>query len=146
MGVTLVPRVQALGPGADLWVIGSPESSSWALKIDWELNFQVLRASRHVKPAISTELADVISRTGLEMHETRLRSPALLVASDLNLPCRWVLSMTEWNPNEIKQAWQDLGMPAVRLFLPPSLSVDSWEGQWGDVSGDFQVVADQTLN
>jgi len=143
MGVSQLPSSQALTAGADLWVVSHPEKSAWALKIDWQLNFQILRAARHEKVRLSPEMTELLRQTGLESQEARPLSNALLVAADLNLPCRWVLSLEEWNPQEIKKVWQNLSSPSVRLFAPPTQELEALSQlpEIDQATVDFQVVS-----
>ena len=148
MGVSQLASTQALTPGADLWVVGTPTESPWALKLDWALNFQMLRAGRHKKPAISHELQKVIDQTDLKKELPHLQnskaSRGLLVAADLNLPCRWVLMLEEWNLTELHEAVTGLGNPSLRIFLPRSMNGESFAKTWSSLSGDhdFQLVLD----
>jgi hypothetical protein len=144
MGVTSLPQTQALQPGADLWVVGDPKDSRWALKIDWELNFQILRAGVHERPRLSPELVEITAHSGLEAPHIESRSRALLLAADLNLPCRWVLSLADWKTATIAKAREDLKSPSLRVFLPKTQSVETFTKEWSQIAspGDFQVVVD----
>ena len=142
MGVNSLPPTQAFNPGADLWVVGLPEESTWALKIDWEINFQILRAAKHVSPRIAPELNELLNVTDLRTPTPPVSSPALLIAADLNLPCRWVLSLEEWKTPLIEKAWRDLGQPTLRVFLPRNQNPELLTQEWRRLSDsdDFQVV------
>jgi hypothetical protein len=122
--------------------VGLPEHSTWARKIDWELNFQILRASKHQKPELSAELNQVLQKTGLEALTIDRAGSALLVAADLNLPCRWVLSLSKLDASSLLPAWIDLGRPKLRVFLPQTQSVETFAKEWDEVAGvdDFQIV------
>jgi len=142
MGVIPLAPTQAWTSGADLWVVGLPENSAWARKIDWELNFQILRASKHQKPELSPELNQVLQKTGLEALSIDRTGAPLLVAADLNLPCRWVLSLSRIEAPSLLSTWQDLGKPKLRIFLPQTQSVETFTKEWDELAGegDFQVV------
>lgn len=144
MGVTSLPSTQALTPGADLWVIGTSTESAWALKLDWSLNFQVLRASTHQKPVLSPDLSEVLNETGLERVEAPVTKSDLLIAADMNLPCRWVLSLDNWDLASLKKTSQGLGDPALRVFLPRAIDTEKFVRQWTETMGerDFQLVVE----
>lgn len=148
MGVSQLASTQALTPGADLWVVGKPTESPWALKLDWALNFQMLRAGQHKKTTIAPELQKFIHQTELEKELPSLQnsktSRGLLVAADLNLPCRWVLMLEEWNLNELHEAVVGLGHPSLRIFLPRAMNGESFAKAWSSLVGDhdFQLVLD----
>lgn len=144
MGVTSLPSTQALTPGADLWVIGTSTESAWALKLDWSLNFQVLRASTHQKPVLPPDLSEVLNETGLERVEAPVTKSDLLIAADMNLPCRWVLSLDTWDLASLKKTSQGLGDPALRVFLPRAIDTEKFVRQWTETMGerDFQLVVE----
>jgi hypothetical protein len=107
-GLVLNPH-QAFQPGSDLWVIGSPEKASWALKIDWLLHFQFIKARKLARPAESfpQHILNMPSQEG---------SPSLVVAENY-LPCRWVISIETPSISAIKKAAQGLKAQKIRVFL-----------------------------
>lgn len=139
-----LPSTQALNPGADLWIVADPESSGWALRIDWLLNFQILRAGRHAPPPMDPELRALVDRTGLGIPGRAPTVRPLLVAADLNLPCRWVLSAADWDWPGLVKCWRELGEPGLRLFLPSGVSIEEVERRWpaAPLGKEIQVVAD----
>ncbi len=145
MGISQqLSSVEALGLGADLWIIASPESSKWALKIDWELNFQLLRASRHQRPQLANELQSVLTETGLAPVKAPSTSQALLIPADLNLPCRWVLGFEGLPAAELTKIWRDLGTPSTRIFLPKNQDSTVFLAQWtASGGGDLQFVLEK---
>ncbi|MBX2993960.1 MAG: hypothetical protein KF681_04045 [Bdellovibrionaceae bacterium] len=144
MGVTSLPSTQALTPGADLWVIGTSTESPWALKLDWALNFQVLRAATHQRPELARDLNEVLNETGLERVVAPVTKRDLLIAADMNLPCRWVLSLDTWDLAALKKTAEGLGHPALRIFLPRAIDSEKFVRQWTEAMGerDFQLVVE----
>ncbi|MFN7728982.1 MAG: hypothetical protein ACK5P7_07485 [Bdellovibrio sp.] len=142
-----LPSTQALTPGADLWVIGSSAESPWALRLDWALNFQILRASKYRPRELSSELQTVLEETGLKtwtQGPQNKQNEPLLIPADLNLPCRWVLSLNNWDLATLKKTLEGLGSPSLRVFLPRAVGPDTFVKQWTETMGerDFQLVID----
>ena len=143
MGMSSLASTQALTPGAQLWVVGNPEESKWALKVDWALNFQIMRASRHLPAEKSAELEKIKEKSGLESPSTTASKNLLLVAADLNLPCQWVISLSDWKLEELAKTWKELRSPALRVFLPKTQSAEDFAKEWDRIcGGDFQIVLD----
>lgn len=145
MGVNVLAPTQAFTAGSDLWVTGEPEQSLWAQRIDWVLNFQILRASRHEKKPVSSEVREFAEKTGLRIPGSPSTAHApLLVPADLNLPCRWVLSPADWNLENLFSVWQQLGEPSLRVFLPKSEDSDEFTRKWSQMTDnrDFQLVVE----
>lgn len=145
MGMIPVTPGQELAPGAELWIASSPESSTWALQIDWILNFQVLRASRHESVKLSPQVTEFLERGGLKSPLQKIPvSAPLLIPADLNLPCRWLLSPQDWSPAALAAQWRELGGPSLRIFLPKNEKAEKFAKAWTEHagSGDFQVVVE----
>lgn len=145
MGVTAITPTQAFTGGCDLWITGQPEDSLWTQKIDWVLNFQILRASRHEKKHPAAQVEEFAGRSGLKLPAPHSESQApLLIAADLNLPCRWVLTPAVWDLEALVSVWRQLGQPSLRIFLPKNRDADAFTTEWNaSTSGaDLQLVVE----
>lgn len=136
MSVTTLSHSSSWNPGADLWVVADFKNSRWSAKIDWHLNFQIVKAQRHKLESLSPFLINVLERTGLPQPEFRKdeNSPLLISSSHL-LPNKWVLVVSysekiqDW-VETLSKAWTDLKKPSLRVFLPsqqnPSFFSELW--------------------
>ncbi|HWU43037.1 MAG TPA: hypothetical protein VN132_06345, partial [Bdellovibrio sp.] len=127
MAMNLVSPVSAFNPGADLWVVPHLEKSQWTARLDWYLNFQICRASRHKNAQTPLFVNEIIKEAELEKFYRPVSSKApLMIASEQLLPNKWVvvLPWTEdadsWS-KEIFRIWSGLKEPMLRVFLPPGL-------------------------
>ena len=122
--ITTLSQASALNPGAELWVMADLEHCQWTAKIDWYLNFQIVKASRHEAPILSEFLAQIIDNTGVQVPEIlALKDSSLLIHSQSLLPNKWVAvipyvdNLKEWL-KQISELWQGLQNPSLRIFLP----------------------------
>ena len=78
---------RALDPGCEMWLVAEPELSKWSRKIDWHLNFQIMRSKTHRTAEISSELRTVLQECDFEAPAEldKFDSP-LLIASYKLLP------------------------------------------------------------
>ncbi len=131
---------EAFHGGADLWVVTNAERSSWTQKIDWHLNFQLLRSQTHKSLQPTSELEDVMKKWDVEPLASRdLTEAPLLLPSSMLLPNHAVL----WVPyddkdrrgwvRKVHEMWSSLDSPKLRIFLPIgfelSLFVKEWSGR-----------------
>ena len=149
----------ALTGGCGLWIVAEPEKSKWARKIDWYLNFQLVRAEDHASPETSVELDEIVQKWHVDSIRFEIEANApLMVASARLLP----VAKTVLIPfSGDAQAWarvcnqvrQNLQNPVTRIFLPESLDPDAFTKAWpksaansGDASATMaaiEVIADQ---
>lgn len=150
MALSVLSQASAFNPGSDLWIMPDLEKSNWTAKLDWYLNFQICKSSRHVSPNVPTFLKEVISETGLDKKiiPSNPKFP-LMIASENLLPNKWVV-MIPWD-NDIAQwasqsfeIWQKLKEPSIRVFLPPGQNAGSLQSTWHSRESfqDFTVVLD----
>ena len=89
--MNILSQASALNPGSDLWIVPDFPKSNWAQKLDWYLNFQIVKASRHAPPGLSDFLVQMIEKTELKIPSFELLSQApLLIHSQPLLPNKWV--------------------------------------------------------
>lgn len=150
MALSVLSQASALNPGSDLWIVSDLEKSQWTAKLDWHLNFQICKASRHSPRLLPTYLNEVLTETELEKKnlKTSDQMPLMIASSEL-LPNKWVV-LLPWNENMsqwISQAfevWQKLKEPSLRIFLPPGQNAGSLQAAWHThhTFEDFTVVLD----
>jgi len=131
--------------GYDFWFVADPEHSLWARKIDWYLNFQLMKANRHQPLAIAPELQAIAQKNemdvpALEMlvDPSYLRLPLLLACGNL-LPVRTLIvvpfsesaesQVSDWSRTCLK-IWQNLNRPKVRVFLPNGVGFEDFRADW----------------
>lgn len=150
MTLGVLSQASAFNPGSDLWVMPDLEKSHWTAKLDWYLNFQICKSSRHVSPLLPQFLEEVVEETGLDQKKLPANSQHLLmIASEELLPNKWVViipwenDIAKWTAESFK-IWQNLKEPSVRIFLPPGQNTGSLESQWraSESFQDFTVVLD----
>lgn len=150
MAISVLSQASALNPGSDLWIVPDLEKSQWTARLDWHLNFQICKASRHVSPSLPTFLSDVLTETDLEKKSIKQKSAApLMIACENLLPNKWVVilpwkgNLAEWTA-ELHEVWRQLKEPSLRVFLPPGQSMGNLQLAWQKHQGapDFTVVLD----
>ncbi len=124
-------QASALNPGAELWVMADLGKCQWTAKIDWYLNFQIVKASRHQTPPLSEFLIGIIEKTGVEVPKMISASSApLIIHSQPLLPNKWV-AIVPYNDNfkewmkKISTVWSQLQNPSLRIFLPSGQLADA---------------------
>ncbi len=151
MAVTVLSQASAFNPGSDLWIVADLESSQWSSKLDWYLNFQIIKSHRRQGAELSENLQELLLQTGLASE-----TPAytgfpnnLMISSQMQLPNKWVV-IIPWNQDlvswsaEIEKVWNQLSQPSLRVFLPPGFSMANLDKAWPNNSSvqDFTVVLD----
>jgi hypothetical protein len=149
-GSQVLSSVSALNPGADLWIVPEFDSSRWTQKLDWYLNFQILRNHRHSMPEVRNYTLYVQNQTGLEPYRAELPKTApLMINSEAFFPNKWVVVVPVANEfrhwvEEVSKVWDGLKHPSLRVFLPTGLSASSFFEEWKNhhTFEDFTVVLD----
>lgn len=150
MALSVLSQASALNPGSDLWVVPDLEKSQWTAKLDWYLNFQICKSSRHNQPITPEFIDSVLAETELPKKAFKNRDLApLMIASSELLPNKWVVilpwhgDLTKWT-SEIFEIWQKLKEPSLRVFLPPGQSTGNLTLAWQThhTFQDFTVVLD----
>ncbi len=150
MALSLLSQASALNPGSDLWIVPDLEKSQWTARLDWYLNFQVCKASRHQQPALPSFVEEVLRETELDKKNFKNRDQApLMIASSELLPNKWVVvlpwsgDLTKWTA-QVFEIWQKLKEPSLRIFLPPGQSTGNLQLAWQahHAVQDFTVVLD----
>jgi hypothetical protein len=150
MSLSVLSQASALNPGSDLWIVPDLERSRWTAKLDWYLNFQICKSSRHQTAPLSEFVQEVLAETEQTAPQLSLEGPSsLMIASPELLPNKWVLvvpwteNMSAWTASIFK-IWSGLQEPSVRIFLPPGQSAGSLQQHWQKhhTFQDFTVVLD----
>lgn len=150
MALSVLSQASALNPGSDLWIVPDLEKSQWTAKLDWYLNFQLAKASRHRTPQVPEFIGAVVTETQLDSPYIPSAAPRpLMIASENLLPNKWVIvlpwqeDLAQWT-SEIVKIWSDLKHPSLRIFLPPGQSTGSLQLQWQShqPTQEFTVVLD----
>ncbi|MGZ3769837.1 MAG: hypothetical protein ACXVCP_09425 [Bdellovibrio sp.] len=150
MNHSVLSQASAFNPGSDLWIMPELEKSNWTAKLDWYLNFQICKSSRHVSHHVAPYLEHVVTETGLEQkHISMEQAQPLMIASSELLPNKWIVvipwqnNMGQWAQQCFK-IWQSLKEPSIRVFLPPGQNAGELESQWRPKESfqDFTVVLD----
>ena len=134
MATALSPE-KALSTGSDLWIVADLNHSKWTSKIDWYLNFQIVKASRHESPQVSDFLKEALQQTGLPAPQVTVGKGPLLIQSEFLLPNKWVLvlpfeeDLKNWM-TKVAEIWNGLQKPSVRIFLPTGQTSSPQTAAW----------------
>lgn len=148
--MNVLSAASALNPGSDLWIIPDSAHGRWNQKIDWYLNFQIVKSQRHLTPETRNFIKLIQSETGLESHEPPiLRNAPLMITSEAFFPNKWVVvipmpvEFSRW-VREASNIWENLRNPGLRVFLPTGQNAGSFNKEWQSLHSfeDFTVVLD----
>lgn len=136
MSLSVLSQASAFNPGSDLWVVPDLEKSQWAARLDWYLNFQICKSSRHKTAQSPLFINDVIKEAELETfyRPVSIQAP-LMIASERLLPNKWVVvlpwadDMSSWGKS-VYDMWLGLKEPSLRVFLPPGQSTGNFQQAW----------------
>lgn len=126
---------QAFSEGSTLWIVGDLESSLWASKINWYLNFQLRRARFHKSRELPAELVSVVQTWEVEAPQFDLDNSApLLIETSKLLPAQMTVQILNktfdsWT-DQAQRIWTDLHKPSVRVFLPEGKTADALAAKW----------------
>lgn len=150
MSMSVLSQASAFNPGSDLWIVPQLEKSQWTARLDWYLNFQICKSSRHKMALTPLFVNEVIKETDLNKFYRPVAAQApLMIASEQLLPNKWVVlvpwdgDMAAW-VKEVFQVWSGLKEPGLRVFLPPGQSAGLFQQAWVRHHSfeDFTVVLD----
>lgn len=137
--------------GSDLWIIPDRKNSKLAQKLDWYLNFQILKSVQHRTVPLPAPVHDILNSCHLKGYDwAPEESDSLLILSSHIFPNRWVLQiqgsdqLESWIQSAVEK-WKGLNRPSVRIFLPQSVSIAQFERMWRKAGGseDAIFIADQ---
>ncbi|MBS1971018.1 MAG: hypothetical protein JSU04_11960 [Bdellovibrionales bacterium] len=148
--MNILSSASAFNPGSDLWIVPDSASCHWVQKLDWYLNFQIVKSQRHLSPETRNFTKYIQKESGLETYEISLPKDApLMITSEAFFPNKWVVvvPMTAnfgiW-VREVLGIWENLKQPSLRIFLPTGQNAGSFNKEWQKLHNfeDFTVVLD----
>lgn len=148
--MNILSSASAFNPGSDLWIVPDSANCHWTQKLDWYLNFQIIKGQRHLSPEIRIFTKLIQKETGLESYEQSLPKGApLMVTSEAFFPNKWVVvvpmaeNFSLW-VRQISGIWENLKHPSLRIFLPTGQNAGSFNKEWQahHAFEDFTVVLD----
>jgi hypothetical protein len=149
MAVHILSQASAYNPGADLWILPESNQSKWNKRMDWYLNFQLVKSTRHQPLEIDKDLEETIDHCGLKEWFRTSKMSQLLIGSAHLLPNKFVLQVEGSEDFEswvaqIYKAWTEIGKPTLRIFLPTGKNIGDFNQFWHRESDfeDFTVVLD----
>jgi hypothetical protein len=147
MAHIVLSHSSAFNPSSDLWIVS--EGSKWAKKLDWYLNFQIVKSSRHTSREIGTELNQYLEAAGLDYAPNFTSASHLLISSQHLLPNKWVLVLPDpsnWNAwvKDLHSTWLKINKPTLRVFLPAGKTAADFTPVWQSQSDydDYTIVLD----
>jgi hypothetical protein len=147
--MNVLSLASAFNPGSDLWIIPDFAGSRWTTKIDWYLNFQLVRSTRRPQPETRNFTLYVEKEAGLD--HILINAPAsapLMITSKDFFPNKWVVMLPAADFNrwvkEVSDIWENLKNPSLRIFLPTGQNAGSFHKEWQKFHAfeDFTLVLD----
>jgi len=148
--MNILSQASAMNPGSSLWIVPDFSASKWTQKLDWYLNFQMIRSSRHLSPELRNFTVYVQRETGIDTFDNSpSKNQPLMILSEPFFPNNWVVmvpmadNFNQWVRN-VSDIWENLKNPTLRIFLPTGQSASSFEKAWHKHHSfdDFTVVLD----
>lgn len=148
--MNVLSLASAFNPGSDLWIVPDFQSCRWTRKIDWYLNFQIIKNQRHLSPETRNFTKLIQREAGLESYEQSLpKNAPLMITSEAFFPNKWVV-LVPTSPNfgawvrEVSGIWENLKHPTLRVFLPTGQNAGSFHKEWQKHHSfeDFTLVLD----
>jgi len=129
--------LEALAPGAELWIVTDLERSSWTQRLDWYLGFQILRSKGHQPAKLSERLQEILQTWDLPEWQSKDQSQnPLLISSAMLLPNHGVMLVPFESSDSrawavrVFDLWTKMDQPSLRVFLPIGLSAASFVKSW----------------
>ena len=136
MEISVINTNSAFSAGKKVWLIDSNRDGYLRRKIDWHLNFLLLKAESHKKPELAPQMLNIIAENEMpSFHSQSIRTSPLLIPSEHAFPVSsiveipWVKDKEHW-VTEVHKTWQLLGEPEIRVFLPQDLSANEFKKLW----------------
>lgn len=125
----------------DLWIVPPPNHSAWFSRLDWYLNWQMIKGTSHRSMPPAAELFRLLHENGMEMDvmPSNENAPLLISARGLTpasqclvLPMRGDLK--EWI-EEAKDIAVKLQCESAQVFLPAGADEEKAEKIWAKLEG-----------
>ena len=136
----------AFSPGRALWLAPDPSASRLAELLDWRLHFLAARASARARAEISPQLREVAERCGYVPPEISPdEAEPLLIESGRFVPAR-ATAIVAWRGDggawaaAARRAWERMGRPDARAFLPAEMKAAAFEAAWAKSEGRVEIV------
>lgn len=148
--MTLLSKPNAFNPGADLWIVPDSKNSAWTKRLDWHLNFQLVKAMPLSPRPLETPLLHVLRETNQSFSmESLPESAPLMIASSTYFPNKWTVHLSfkqdleEWCVR-LAPIWRGLTEPTLRVFLPTQIKPDDFSKAWAKETKmtEFTAVLD----
>ena len=146
MTVQTLSQAGALTAGSELWILPGLEQSAWCHKIDWYLNFRLVKSSMHRPLKLSERFIEMSQDWEFPLETSSFEhKDQLLVASSRLLPNRYVVqiefkeSLDLWL-KEYVEVWKSLKRPTSRLFLPDGIDLDELQIKLESISGPEHIT------
>jgi len=147
MSISVLSPANAYNPGSELWIFPELQKSQWTQRVDWYLNFQILKNSQRETLSIAEEVQAILKEAELHEHSI-VTSPTdsnLMISSQQQLPNQWVVvvpgseKLRMWMA-DIHAVWENLKKPTLRVFLPMNLSANAFVESWSLISESEDVT------
>ena len=146
MSATVLSLANAYNPGSDLWIFPELENSNWTQKVDWYINFQIIKNSQKKSLPLSEEIQNVLDKTGLDLKKIiSARPQPLMISTSTWLPNKWLVVVAgskQFSPwtQQVFQTWKQLKKPTLRIFLPTGQNASSFLEHWRELSSDQEMT------
>ena len=148
--MTLLTQAGALHSGHDLWVLPQYGNSFWTAKIDWMINFQILKNLRFQKQQALPELDKILENNQIDRLPFTYGNELLLIGTSLILPNKWILFNSGNTISDDKfdihgwikqthQTWSALKNPTLLFFVPHSVTSTKLAQAWDKLEPLFDI-------
>jgi hypothetical protein len=150
--MTVLSQNSAIGSGHDLWVLPHYKTSSWTPQIDWLMNFQILKTSRHISAKMNSRLIGILKMNEIQVQPVEIDTNELLIPTPLFFSNRWILYCSNMMSSEkevllnhwfktIFKHWTGLQSPTMRIFLPYGVGLNEAQKSWSLLDKNNEKVA-----
>jgi len=134
---------ESLKPGCPLWFVAQPTVSQLSRKIDWYLNFQIMKSECRIAKTASVELEQIEEAWGIERPDLSVASPApVLIPSHAYFPNKQIVILPfdgagdHW-AEAIQNTARGLKETRIRIFLPDALTSEEFKRSWPKKNSAF---------
>ncbi len=131
----ILNAAHAFDSGDDLWILPLDLESPWYQRLNWLTNFSLTTNELHSRPKLHPWLVKILETCDIPAPEIPVTEPLLVPISPW-LPSEWLVLVPYSVHHEILfiqsigKIWKQLQEPSLRLFLPPSITLQEWESLW----------------
>lgn len=145
MPAQILSQASSFNAGAELWVIPELKNCNSAPKLDWLLNFQIAKTSRHQAKELPQATQRILKLCELKEYDfISNEHDCLMIISKHLVPANWVVVVKNSENFEswvktIFQKWRGLAYPSLRVFLPTGTEAARFESLWHAEGGTDQL-------